>query len=114
MPDGGMIACQRSDGYPVTDNVDAVFVCNEQPTGVWFGSTIQYNSLFTGWDLQRPDGTLFHFGRQFAFASSHRPLGKRGYHISNKYHSSWLHQFGSCRLDQRDPFVQRPERHFLL
>ena len=62
MPDGGMIKCIRSDSYPATDYVDAVFACNQQPTGVWFGSTITYNSGNSGWDLKRPDGTAYHFG----------------------------------------------------
>jgi hypothetical protein len=62
MPDGGMIKCVRSDGNPATDYVDAVFACNQQPTGVWFGSTLTYNSGSSGWDLKRPDGTTYHFG----------------------------------------------------
>lgn len=62
LPDGGLIACQRSDTYSSTDYVDAVFACNEQPIGVWFGSTIRYNSGNPGWVLKRPDGTTFHFG----------------------------------------------------
>jgi YD repeat-containing protein len=59
MPDGGMIKCIRSDTNAATDYVDAVFACNQQPTGVWFGSTLTYNS---GWDLKRLDGTTYHFG----------------------------------------------------
>ncbi len=62
MPDGGMIKCIRSDSHPSTDYVDAQFACNQQPTGVWFGSTIKYNSTNIGWDLVRADGTTYHFG----------------------------------------------------
>ncbi len=62
LPDSGMINCIRSDTNPPTDYVDATFVCNQQPTGVWFGSTIKYNSSNSGWDLLRTDGTTYHFG----------------------------------------------------
>ncbi|HVA79815.1 MAG TPA: DUF6531 domain-containing protein [Candidatus Binataceae bacterium] len=44
MPDGGMIECLRSDSYPASDYQNAVFACNQQPTGAWFGSALTYNS----------------------------------------------------------------------
>ena len=60
LPDGGLINCQRSDTNGPSNYLNATFVCNEQTTGVWFASTINYNN--SGWDLHRPDGTIFHFG----------------------------------------------------
>jgi Domain of unknown function (DUF6531) len=68
MPDGGRINCRRTDGNPATDYVDAVFTCDEQPTGIWFNSTIKWNAGNPGntggpgWDLKRTDGTTYHFG----------------------------------------------------
>ncbi len=60
LPDGGMVRCVRKDTGPAADYVNAVFACNQQPSGVWFGSTISYSG--GGWDLRRPDGTVYHFG----------------------------------------------------
>jgi YD repeat-containing protein len=69
MPDGGQITCAREQSTcnSQTDcsnlqNPTAVFTCNQQPPGVWFGSTITYNTGNSGWDLLRLDGTTFHFG----------------------------------------------------
>ncbi|HUY38087.1 MAG TPA: DUF6531 domain-containing protein, partial [Candidatus Binataceae bacterium] len=62
MPDGGMIECLRSDTYPENDYINATFACNQQPTGVWFGSTITFNVPSNQWDLKRPDGTTYKFG----------------------------------------------------
>jgi len=61
MPDGAMVECTRTDGYPSTDYVHAQFECASQPTGVWFKSTIAYNQTRPGWDVTRKDGTVYAF-----------------------------------------------------
>jgi YD repeat-containing protein len=61
MPDGGRINCENRNTN-TGDYTQATFVCDQQPTGVWFNSTITWNATSGGWDLTRTDGTVYHFG----------------------------------------------------
>lgn len=63
MPDGGRINCQCRSGANCSAYTTAILVCNTQPTGVWFNSSIRFNSATPGWDLARKDGTVYSFGQ---------------------------------------------------
>ncbi len=73
MPNGGEMNCGCTDGQNNCQNYPtATYVCNSQPTGVWFDSTITYNN---GWDLRRKDGTVYHFGNAAPLQSITDRLG---------------------------------------
>jgi YD repeat-containing protein len=58
MPDGSEIVCQN----PVsgqTDYTQATFLCDSQPTGIWFHSSIAWNAGTSQWHLTRKDGTVY-------------------------------------------------------
>ncbi len=58
MPDGSQIECT---GNGVSQYQNASFTCKQQPTGIWFGATIAWNSTTSLWNLTRKDGTVYAF-----------------------------------------------------
>jgi hypothetical protein len=60
MPDGGEIKCQNEGG---SSYQTALFLCDTQPIGPWFGSTIKWNSGTSQWNLTLKDQTVYAFGQ---------------------------------------------------
>ena len=69
MPDGGSINCQCASGANCSSYTTMELVCNSQPTGIWFGSTITWDSSTQTFNVTRKDKTVYSFGEDAPLVS---------------------------------------------
>jgi len=69
LPDGGSINCQCASGANCSSYTTMELVCNSQPTGIWFGSTIAWDSSTLTFNVTRKDKTVYSFGKDAPLVS---------------------------------------------
>jgi len=69
LPDGGSINCQCAAGANCSSYTTMELVCNSQPTGIWFGSTIAWDSSTSTFNVTRKDKTVYAFGEDAPLVS---------------------------------------------